>query len=101
MILTVCAPFLVMSATPHLYSLAGPLVSRSIIASDLYKVVMNDVSQNLVNAQLVWSSGMTSLSHGDTIAVGYREDPGFDPQHEHCFLQSSGNSQVKSYISIY
>jgi hypothetical protein len=28
----------------------------------------------------VWSSGMTSLSH--------REDPGFDPQHEHCFCSS-------------
>jgi hypothetical protein len=39
----------------------------------------------MVNAQLVWSSGMTSLSHGDTIAIGYREDPGFDPQHEHSF----------------
>jgi hypothetical protein len=40
----------------------------------------------MVNAQLVWSSGMTSLSHGHKVAVEYREDPGFDPQHEHCFV---------------
>jgi hypothetical protein len=37
---------------------------------------------------LVWSSGMTSLSH--------REDPGFDPQHEHLFahMSSYGSQHV-------
>ena len=35
---------------------------------------------------LVWSSGMTSLSH--------REDPGFDPQHEHLFGRCTTNQPV-------
>ena len=36
------------------------------------------------SSRLVWSSGMTSLSH--------REDPGFDPQHEHAFCFAPGSS---------
>jgi hypothetical protein len=41
---------------------------------------------------LVWSSGMTSLSH--------REDPGFDPQHEHSFWALSRHSKLLSYPRI-